>query len=157
MYKNLLLFIISFCFSNDYIVDDYYFKWKVLQYADIELSVIKDEDTSYISFEDESMFGDLTLTSKEAIEIGKELLNINTIYKKFKNNKLIEIDEKINLGSQTITYIKSEKNGFYIRIESNELFGNSLNLDRKEAIAFAPHLIDSDNLINYIKNKINLD
>ncbi|MAW74966.1 MAG: hypothetical protein CMG09_03465 [Candidatus Marinimicrobia bacterium] len=158
MYKALLvLFITSFCFSQDYIVDDYYFKWKVFQYADIEFSVVKDEDKSYISFKDESMFSSLSLTAKEAIEIGKELSKTNTIYKKFKNNELANIDEKVSLSSHTITYRKSEKLGFYISIGSEALFGSSMNLDRKEALAFIPYLMDSENLINYIKNEIDLE
>ena len=152
-----VLFIISFCFSQDYIVDDYYFKWKVFQYADIEFSVVKDEDKSYISFKDDSMFSSLSLTAKEAIEIGEELSKTNTVYKRFKDNELANIDEKVNLSSHTITYRKSEKSGFYISLSSDAMFGSSINLDRKEALAFIPYLMDSENLINHIKNEIDLD
>ena len=152
-----VLCIVSFCFSQDYIVDDYYFKWKVFQYADIEFSVVKDEDRTYMSFTDEGMFSSLSFTAKEAIQIGKELSKTNTIYKKFKNSELANIDEEVNLSSHTITYRKSEKSGFYISISSDAMFSGSMNLERKEALAFIPYLMDSENLINYINSEIDLE
>ena len=153
----IVLIFISLSFCQDYIVDDYHFSWKVFQYSDIEISVIKTEDDAYISLKGDSMFGTLNLTSKEAIEIGEELSNTNSIYKKFKKNDLANIDEEVKLSSHQIKYKKTEKLGFYITIRTNAMFSSSVSLERKEALAISQYLIDAESLINYINQEIDLE
>ena len=57
MRKRITTYIIflSVCFTQDYIIDDYYFSWKVFQFADIEFNVNKDEDKCIIAITDDNV------------------------------------------------------------------------------------------------------
>jgi len=156
MRKRITTYIIflSVCFTQDYIIDDYYFSWKVFQFADIEFNVNKDEDKCIIAITDDNVFSNLSLNAKEAIELGEELSNTNTVYKKLKKNEMPNIQEQSILPNYTVTYKKSEKYGFSISIKENEGWSSSFNLDRKEALALVPYLKDADNLINHINKNI---
>ena len=154
----ILLPVISLCFSNNYIIDEYNFIWKVSQYRSVEFSVVKNEHSSYLTFYKKD-FDSISLTAKEAIKIGEELSNINTIYTKLNNSQVDEIQEKVNLSTHFIIYDLSENFTVAIYETSDDdinFISPFINLSKKEALAMVPYLLDSENLINYTNKEIDL-
>ena len=54
MKKVILLCLCNSIFAQDYFIDDYKFDWNVFQFAEIEYSIIKDEDRTYVQLYDGS-------------------------------------------------------------------------------------------------------
>ena len=141
-------------YSQNYIIDEYKFGWITAEVRNLKMEISKEEDRTQIILRRESSFGDyLFLSPSDAYHIGKALERTNDYYSKMIDSQE-EINQKIDAGDYFVQFNQSPKNGFKVYIAKDGAFSLSFYIDRKTAIGIAEHLIDAEQRVNFLNEKL---
>ena len=151
MKKILLILISSLCLSNDYIIDEYEFVWDIFKIGDLEISLHKNEIRTMVHIER------LEFLPTEIVKLVKVLSEVDTIYKKFRNSDLVEMEEEFKVDSFIVLFEK-DRDGFVVRLFEEDSWGKSIvKLSRQEVLAILPYLKQIQDMSNFLDSKINFN
>lgn len=162
--KRLILAAVAVCLGaapkvkvleDDFTIDDFDFTWNVASSGEARLSIRKDEDSTTVCLHRD--FGAIRLLPADAVKLGKALAKTSKVYARFKDGKK-EMRETVEAGSAEVDYAIDAKYGFRISVSVKDgaFIGNHLSLERADAKAFVPHLLQAEKMCAYLDKKIKL-
>ena len=141
-------------YSQNYIIDEYKFEWITAEVRDLKMEISKEEDHTQIILHKKSSMGNyLFLSPSDAYHIGKALEKTNDFYSKMIDSQE-EINKKIDAGDYFVQFNQSPKSGFKVYIAKDGTSYLNFYIDRKTAIGIAEHLIDAEQRVNFLNEKL---
>jgi len=155
----LLLFILgaAFTFAQNYVIDDYLFRWNVCRVNNVSLIIEKDNEKTVVEIINSESFINSTMIigANEVHDVSVLLEKANEYFteQKTKND---DVTEELVSGIYKATYTTSLKNGFTVNIaEKDELLAEGFNFKLKEASTLGKELDDIPNKLAYVNKIVN--
>jgi hypothetical protein len=141
--------------ANDFAIEHYQFEWTVAEIGNVELSVVKTDESSYIRlYSDQGLSSFLRLTGDEAETISEALGKTNEFYEKQKGAAQ-DVAEVASAGEYKVTFRTSVKYGFSVVIRKSSGFSmDSFRLDRSEALDLQKYLKNSRAMLDYVETRV---
>lgn len=137
--------------SNEFVIDDYTFQWRVAEIGNAKMVVEKTEDaTTVLIWSDHDL---LRLTPADAEALGGVLSLAGEKQRQLQGD--VEKSEQVKAGNSTVTFDHDPKYGFSVSIRpENGGFLSTVTLDRKAASAFAPHMKKAGRMAAFVDGRI---
>lgn len=138
----------------EFVIDSYEFTWHIAQAGDIKLDVAKTEDTLRVELAAPDNMDFLTFDGPTAEAVGGMLPRTEEFYQKIANSPA-DVSETLRAAKWQVIFISQPEVGFWISVRPDErLSFTSLQLERKEAVALAPHLQKATRMLRFLDERI---
>ncbi len=137
---------------EEFVIDDYSFRWNICQVGEAHLRIFKDEDSAVVTIN--KGLDDLYMTAASAEAVGGVLARAPQYYAKMKGAK--EKVDEVKAGGYAIMFVNTAKTGFIISVQLDKQSPtDSVMLNRKAARLFARHMVKAKAMVAYVNRKIN--
>jgi len=140
----------------EYSIDEYEVSWKAHQVGDVELSIIKTDESTYVQLYKKRGFSSsfLRLTEKESTDISNALKSTKKHFKAQKGSEK-DIHELATAGKHNVMFRTSTKYGFSVIITTRDRYRtDSFSLSRKEALSIQPLLAQAGKMKKFLDESI---
>lgn len=149
------VFLSSAAVADDYVIDDYSFKWEVESFGDVKLALEKSNDALKVIVTVKRGIGmdSLYLTPSEAVGIGEALKSTEEYYKKQKGAKE-DVSDTVKAGNYDIRFSTSVKYGFGVHVKEKRMFSSGVYMERKEARKLSKLLRESEEMAGFLDKQV---
>ncbi len=137
--------------AQEFKLDNWEFDWKLQKIGDKSLIIRKDAESTRVIIG--ASIHALSMTPEEAVIVGKTLKQTTDKAKNMKGTK--GKSERAIAGKHVVTFQTTDEGSFFVSIRKDERFSiASVILDREDAIAFAPLLVEAKDRASYLDKEV---
>lgn len=141
--------------AAEFQVEEYFFRWTVIETADNSLKVIKTgRNATIVQLGDDSDDRTIILRPADAAAIGKVLKQTETVSEKLAANKSPKCSEEVRAG-RWLVFFSRDGDKFDVGITDAKDESSPMALiSREEAAELAPHLMKAVEMAKYVDEKV---